>query len=236
MSGHSKWSSIKHQKGVADAKRAGVFTKLANAIAVAARAGADPGMNFQLRLAIDRARAANMPKSNIDRAIARATSSNENAITDATYEVYGPGGAAILVDVATDNKNRAAAEIKAVLNKRGGKLASAGAVQYLFEKKGEIVLSQNQKSSDETEMDIIDSGADDYEQSDNEYFVYTQPNTINNIKKELEDKGYNIADAKILWQPKQPLSLDSETSEKVMKLLGALDDLDDVTGVASNIG
>lgn len=236
MSGHSKWSSIKHQKGVADAKRAGVFTKLANAIAVAARAGADPGMNFQLRLAIDRARAANMPKSNIDRAIARATNSNENAITDATYEVYGPGGAAILVDVATDNKNRAAAEIKAVLNKRGGKLASAGAVQYLFEKKGEIVLSQNQKSSDETEMDIIDSGADDYEQSDNEYFVYTQPNTINNIKKELEDKGYNIADAKILWQPKQPLSLDSETSEKVMKLLGALDDLDDVTGVASNIG
>lgn len=236
MSGHSKWSSIKHQKGVADAKRAGVFTKLANAIAVAARAGADPGMNFQLRLAIDRARAANMPKSNIDRAIARATNSNENAITDATYEVYGPGGAAILVDVATDNKNRAVAEIKAVLNKHGGKLASAGAVQYLFEKKGEIVLSQNQKSSDETEMDIIDSGADDYEQSDNEYFVYTQPNTINNIKKELEDKGYNIADAKILWQPKQPLSLDSETSEKVMKLLGALDDLDDVTGVASNIG
>lgn len=235
MSGHSKWSSIKHQKGVADAKRAGVFTKLANAIAVAARAGADPGMNFQLRLAIDRARAANMPKANIDRAIARASGSNENAITDATYEVYGPGGAAIIVEVATDNKNRAAAEIKSVLNKHGGKLASAGAVQYLFEKKGEIILSAGDKLSDDIEMDIIDSGADDYELSDNEYFVYTQPNTINNIKKELEDKGYNIADAKILWQPKQPLSLDSETSEKVMRLLGALDDLDDVTGVASNI-
>jgi len=235
MSGHSKWSSIKHQKGAADAKRAGVFTKLTNAIAVAARGGSDPSMNFQLRLAIDRARAANMPKSNIDRAIARATGTGAGAITDATYEVYGPGGAAILVEVATDNKNRAIAEVKSVLNKMGGKLASSGSVQYLFEKKGLVVVSQGEKQSDEIEMDIIDSGADDYEVSENQYLVYVAPTQLESVKKNLEEKGYAIVDAKLSWEPKQSVSLDSETSEKVVKLLSALDELDDVTGVASNI-
>lgn len=135
MSGHSKWSSIKHQKATADAKRSGVFTKLANGITVAARGGGDPTMNFQLRLAIDRAKAANMPKANIDRAIARGTGAGAGEVSENIYEAYGPGGAAIIIEVATDNKNRAAAEIKSALNKHGGKLAGAGAVQYLFEKK-----------------------------------------------------------------------------------------------------
>jgi len=236
MSGHSKWASIKHQKGVADAKRAGVFTKLANAITVAARAGADPTMNFQLRLAIDRAKAANMPRTNIDRAIARAAGPGAGAIEEVVYEAYGPGGAAILIEVATDNKNRAIAEIKSVLNKYGGKLAGAGAVSYLFEKKGQIIISSGEKPADEVEMDIIESGAEDYEKSDNEYLVYTQPVVLESVKKILEDKSYEINEAKLLWEPKQQVTLDEETSQKVINLLEALDSLDDVTSVSSNIG
>ncbi len=236
MSGHSKWSSIKHQKAATDAKRSGVFTKLANGITVAARNGADPTMNFQLRLAIDRAKAANMPKANIDRAIARGTGAGAGEISENVYEAYGPSGAAIIIEVATDNKNRAASEIKAALNKFGGKLAGAGAVQYLFEKKGQITLKPGEKSEDETEMDIIDSGAQDYETSDNEYLVSTAMNDLESVKKNIEEKGYEITDAKLIWEPNQQLSLDEESSQKVIKLLTALDDLDDVTGVASNIG
>lgn len=236
MSGHSKWSSIKHQKAATDAKRSGVFTKLANGITVAARGGADPTMNFQLRLAIDRARGANMPKANIDRAIARGTGAGAGDVVESVYEAYGPGGAAIIIEVATDNKNRAAAEIKSTLNKYGGKLAGAGAVSYLFEKKGQVTLQPGEKSEDETEMDIIDSGADDYDTSNNEYLITTASNNLETVKKSLEEKGYKITDAKLTWEPKQQLSLDDETAQKVIKLLSTLDDLDDVTSVASNIG
>lgn len=235
MSGHSKWSSIKHQKAATDAKRSGVFTKLANGITVAARNGAEPAMNFQLRLAIDRARAANMPKANIDRAIARAAGVGADAMQEIIYEAYGPGGAAIIIEAATDNRNRSIGEIKAVLNKHGGKLAGAGAVQYLFEKKGQITLEPGEKSEDETEMDIIDAGADDYDATDNEYLISTAPNNLESVKKNLEEKGYAITDAKLAWEPKQQLSLDDETSQKVIKLLSFLDDLDDVTGVSANI-
>ena len=141
MSGHSKWSTIKRQKGAADAKRSNLFTKLANAVTVAARNGADPALNFQLRLAIDRARANNMPAANIERAIARAQGSAQN-IEEILYEAYGAQGVAILIAVATDNRNRTIASIKAVLNKFGGKLVAAGAVQYLFDQKGEIIIEE----------------------------------------------------------------------------------------------
>lgn len=236
MSGHSKWSSIKHQKATADAKRSGVFTKLANGITVAARGGADPTMNFQLRLAIDRARSANMPKANIDRAIARGSGAGAGEVSENVYEAYGPGGAAIIIEVATDNKNRAASDIKSTLNKHGGKLAGAGAVSYLFEKKGQVTLQPGEKSEDETEMDIIDSGADDYDTSNSEYLITAASNNLETVKKSLEEKGYKITDAKLTWEPKQQLSLDDATAQKVIKLLSALDDLDDVTNVASNIG
>jgi YebC/PmpR family DNA-binding regulatory protein len=234
MSGHSKWSTIKRQKGAADAKRSNLFTKLANAITVAARSGNDPALNFQLRLAIDRAHANNMPTANIERAIARAQGSNAQNIEEILYEAYGPQGVAILIETATDNRNRAIASVKAVLNKFGGKLASAGAVQYLFDKKGEIVMEG--KNESDTEMDIIESGADDYEKEDNQYLVITPPAKITDIKKWLEEKGYKIEDAKIVWQAKQTVSLNEEENEKLFKLLSTLDDLDDVTAVASNIG
>ena len=238
MSGHSKWSSLKHQKGVADARRAGVFTKLANSISVAARAGGDPSMNFQLRLAIDRARAANMPKSNIDKAIARGSGSagaGAGAIEEILYEAYGPGGAAILIEVATDNKNRAIAEIKAALNKFGGKLAGAGAVQYQFEKKGQLIASPPpNKSADETEMKVIEAGAEDYQKSDGDYIIYTKPNDIALVKDALSVQGFTVRDAQIVWEPNQSLAVDEETSNKIVRLLEMLDNLEDVSSVNSN--
>lgn len=259
MSGHSKWSSIKHQKSVADARRSGVFTKLANAISVAARADAEPSINFQLRLAIDRARAANMPKSNIDRAVARGAGGGEaGRIEEVLYEAYGPGGAAILIEVATDNKNRASAQVKSILNKFGGKLASAGAVQYQFEKKGQIIATPPPgKSSDEAEMLIIEAGAEDYnllarhlrddrdnlpiskgEQEGalgNDYIINTKPSDLAQVKDYLSLHQFNIKDVQIIWEPNQSLAVDDETSSKIVRLLEALDELDDVANVASNI-
>ena len=232
MSGHSKWSTIKRQKGAADAKRSNLFTKLANAVTVAARNGADPALNFQLRLAIDRARANNMPATNIERAIARAQGGSAQNIEEILYEAYGAQGVAILIAVATDNRNRTIASIKAVLNKFGGKLAAAGAVQYLLDQKGEIIIEE--KNEGETEMDIIESGADDYEKEGNQYLILTAPEKTASVKKWFEEKGYNIEDARIAWHAKQTISLDKE-EEKVFNLLSALDDLDDVTAVASNI-
>ena len=237
MSGHSKWSSIKHQKAVADAKRSGVFTKLANAVTVAARGGADPSMNFQLRLAIDRARAANMPKENIERAVARATSvADANAVSELVYEIYGPSGIAILAEVATDNKNRAAADIKAILNKFGGKLAGEGAVKFLFERKGILSIGIGNKSQEDAELAIIGSAAADYEKIDGGFLVYTNPEELELVKKNLEEENFGIDDAKLAWEPKQTVAFDEEAGAKVIKVLEALDSLDDVVSVASNLG
>ncbi len=237
MSGHSKWSSIKHQKAVTDAKRSGVFTKLANAITAAARNGADSSMNFQLRLAIDRAHAANMPKENIERAVARAASTADaSAVSELVYEIYGPSGVAVLAEVATDNKNRASADIKATLNKFGGKLANAGAVKFLFERRGTLSIGIGNKSPDEAELAIMDSGAADYEKADDGFLVYTKPEELELVKKNLEAQNFSIDDAKLSWEPKQTVSLDEEASNKVIKMLEMLDGLDDVVSVASNLG
>jgi YebC/PmpR family DNA-binding regulatory protein len=237
MSGHSKWSTIKRQKGVADAKKANVFTKLANAITVAARAGSDPSMNFQLRLAIDRARVANMPKDNIERSIARgAGMGGAAAIEEVMYEAYGPGGTAILIEAATDNRNRTAADIKAALNKYNGKLATAGAVQYLFEKHGTISIGKRGIDAEAAELTIMESGAVDYEVDDDNFLIYTKPDELESVKKHLESHGLKISDAHLSWEPKQTVALDDETAAKAIKLLDALDELDDVTSVASNLG
>jgi len=236
MSGHSKWASIKHQKGAADAKRANVFTKLANTITVAARNGADPTMNFQLRLAIDKAKASNMPKDNIERAITRASGTGAAAVEELLYEIYGPHGTAILIDVATDNRNRAIADVKAILNKHGGKLANQGAVQYLFERQGEIVVeAASGTADDEIEMQLIDAGAIDYSKEESDYIVATDASALEAVKKALEATGFKVIDAKLHWVPKQTVALSEEDSEKVIKLLTLLDDLDDVVAVASNI-
>lgn len=231
MSGHSKWSSIKHQKAVTDAKRSSSFTKLANGITVAARAGADPTMNFTLRLAIDRAKSANMPKDNIERAVQRGSGSAGASVEEILYEAYGPSGTAILIEVATDNKNRAIGEIKAVLNKLGAKLAESGSVSYLFEKKGQIIVKTDDP---EAEMKIIDSGADDYENTDGSYFVYSNPKRLDTVKSALESAGLKVEDYALIWQPKTTVELDEVATTKVMRILETLDNLEDVSGVSSN--
>jgi len=261
MSGHSKWSSIKHQKGAADKRRSNLFTKLAKTIAVAARGGGDPAMNFQLRLAIEKAKAANMPKDNIARAIKRGTGELGGAqIEEILYEIYGPSGTAILVEVLTDNKNRASAEIKAVLNKMGGKLAGSGVVSYLFERKGEIrisyqlsAVSGQQNSEEKIEEVIINSGADDYEEipvsllesesrsrrpagRDKGFLVYCHPENLAAVKNALQKSSLKIESAELVWAPKTPVAVSEEEAQKVIKLLEALDELDDISSVSSNLG
>jgi YebC/PmpR family DNA-binding regulatory protein len=244
MSGHSKWSSIKHQKGTTDQRRSNLFTKISNMISVAARSGGDPTMNFQLRLSIDKARSANMPKDKIDRAIKRGTGELGGAqIEEILYEIYGPSGTAILVEAATDNKNRASAEIKSALNKYGGKLAGSGAVAFLFDRKGEIRIEsrelgiENGKNTEEVaEETIINSGAEDYRKIGNGFLVYCAPESLSSVKNSLHDGGLQIESAELVWHPKTTVDLSDEESQKVIKLLEALDGLDDVVSVNSNLG
>lgn len=243
MSGHSKWATTKRQKAVTDAKRSNLFTKLSNVVAVAARAGGDPTTNFQLRLAIDKARAANMPKDGIEKAIKRGTGELGGAqIDEALYEAYGPSGTAILIQVTTDNKNRAVGEIKAILNKLGGKLANAGSVAYLFERKGEIGVSARRLALggqldlvEKVEGMIIESGADDYQVIDGEYLVYCRVEDLSKVRQCLEEGGLEVESAEIVYLPKSQIALDEEKSSKVINLLEALDELDDVTSVNSNL-
>ncbi len=236
MSGHSKWATTKHQKATTDARRSSLFTKIANLISVSARSGGDPTMNFQLRLAIDKARAANMPKDKIERAIKRGTGElGGNQIEGIIYESYGISGTAILIEALTDNKNRTSAEIKGVLNKLGGKLAESGSVSYLFSRKGSI-SAKTIKSQDEAEMVIIDSGAEDYQVEGDRYLIYSKPDELFAVKKSLEDGGFVTESAELVWEPNTTIELGDEQSQKAVKLLEALDELDDVSAVSSNLG
>lgn len=236
MSGHSKWSTIKHQKGAADAKRSNLFTKLANTVTIAARGGADPDMNFTLRLTIDRAKAANMPKANIDRAIARGSGAGGGANFESiTYEAYGQAGIAILIEAATDNRNRTSSDVKAVINKFSGRFASPGSVSYLFEQVG-LIKIKSEKLVEEAELKIIDSGAKDYDAIESGFLVYTEPRELDKVRKTLVEKNFEIEEASLSWEPKSTAELDGDQSAKVIKLLEALDELDDVTAVYSNLG
>ena len=235
MSGHSKWASIKHQKAVTDKKRSNVFTKLANNISVAARGGADPEMNYSLRLAIEKAKQANMPKDNIERAIKRGTGElGGAAISEDLFEIYGPAQTAILVEAITDNKNRTSAEIKAVLNKLSGKLASANAVSYLFDRRGEIKVGIVGQVKEELELKIIESGADDYQEIDDGYLIYCKPNELKQVVDHLNNSGLKIESSELVWLPKETIELNEEDSSRVVKLLEALDDLGDVKEVYTN--
>ena len=236
MSGHSKWSQIKHQKGAADARRGNLFSKLANNISLAARSGADPATNFALRLAIERAKAANMPKANIERAIARGSGSGgEKQLEAFHYEAYGPGGIAILIDIATENRNRAGSEVKSVLNKFGGRLASPGSVNYLFEQVG-LIKVKTGSAKDDAELAIIDSGAKDYDQIDAGYLVYTEPRAVDLVRQKLAEGGFEIEEAHLSFEPKTTTTVKEGESERAIKLLEALEELDDVVGVYSNLG
>ena len=193
-------------------------------------------MNFQLRLAIEKARAANMPKDGIERAIKRGTGElGGQKIEDITYEAYGPNGVAILIEVATDNKNRALSAIKTTLGRSGGKLAGEGAVSYLFERKG-LIKATAGEGVDEAELKIIDSGADDYESSDGTYLIYTKPEQTRTVSQRLEESGLTVQSAELIYEPKSPVSIPDNEAEKIINLLKALDDLDDVNSVSSNLG
>ncbi|RJO62028.1 YebC/PmpR family DNA-binding transcriptional regulator [candidate division WS5 bacterium] len=234
MSGHSKWASIKHKKAATDAKRGKVFTQAANMIAIAAKeGGGDPTMNFKLRLAIDKAKAVNMPSSNIERAIKRGTGEGGGGrLEELIYEGYGHDGVAILIGTVTDNKNRTSAEVRSTLTKHGGRMADAGAVLWVFDQQGQIIAKD---ASDETQLSAIDAGARDVEEEDGKLFIYCDIKNIKGIKEALEEIGVAIESAEVTYRPKNYIKIeDEDTAKKILKLIDALESLDDVTDVYAN--
>ena len=238
MSGHSKWSTIKRKKGVADAKRGQVFTKLANAVTIAVRegGGGDQSSNFKLRLAIDQAKSANMPKDNIERAIDRGLGQGAGGqIESVAYEGYGPGKIAFIAQVTTDNRNRASSQIKSVVERTGGHFASLGAVSWMFEDTGLIVVGKGAKTADEIFEIAADSGAQDIEDVDDAVEIYTKPNELDKVRVALSEAGLNIQSAELYKKPTQTVKIkDVETAGKVLAFIEKLEDLDDVQKVYSN--
>lgn len=237
MSGHSKWATTKHQKFAADAKRGAAFTKLANMITVAAREGADTEFNFKLRLAVEKAKSFSMPKDNIERAIARGAGKGEgaNIMEELTYESYGPGGIAVIITAVTDNKIRSFTDVRTLVTKHGGHLADAGAVAYLFDHKGLIIISHDQKNADEVQLAAIDAGADDVESDGTLTRVITPVKDLQKIERELSGAGYVIEEAKLEWIAKMAHQISDEDQQKLDKMLEGLDNLDDVADVATNV-
>ena len=233
MSGHSKWSTIKRQKGAKDAKRGAIFTKLGNAIAIAARGGADPEMNFSLRLAIDKAKGANMPMANIQRSIDRGSGKlGGETIAEVMYEGYGPGGVAILVECATDNINRTLPDVRSAFVKHGGNLAEKGAVAFQFERKGVIRVKG---SGDELTLQAIDAGAEDVEEENGESVILTDPKQLAQVRDNLRQQNLEILDAELAYVPKNSVEItDEATAGKIIRLMEALDELDDVTATHTN--
>ncbi|TMG55264.1 MAG: YebC/PmpR family DNA-binding transcriptional regulator [Chloroflexi bacterium] len=236
MSGHSKWSQIKRQKGAADVKRGVVFTKMTKEIMLAAKeGGANPDGNFRLRLAIDRARNVNMPRENIQRAIERATAGGDaNALESIVYEGYGPGGVSVMVEVATDNRNRTVSEIRSAFTRHGAKLGESGSVQWIFEQKGVIEIDAKGKDVDAIELAAIDAGAEDVEAEPGLITIYTTPAAFERVKKALETQGVKAASAELSMRPSQTVRLEGEQARKVIGLVEALEDLDDVQRVHAN--
>ena len=235
MSGHSKWSQIKRQKGVNDVKRGAVFTKMGREISVAARAGgADQDGNFRLRLAVERARAINMPLETIKRAIEKATGGGEGEqFEEIMYEGYGPGGVAMIVETATDNKNRTAAEVRSILTKAGGQLAAPGSVAWQFEQRGVIILAPG-GNQEELELVAIDAGADDVDASGDEVEVYTKPHELEAVRRSLEAAGVKIESAELSMSPKNTVELDVSKARQALRLVEILEDQDDVQRVTAN--
>lgn len=236
MAGHSKWAQIKRKKGVVDAKRGALFTKLAREIAIAARAGGpDPAANFKLRLAVQRAKAANMPNDNIDRAIQKATGSGENEnLEELTYEGYGPGGTAILVSVVTDNRNRTVAEVRHQFTRAGGSLGEAGSVAWQFEPKGVITVPVETRDPDEVALLAIDAGAEDVQVQDGSVEIQTEPSSLEDVRKQLEAQGFEVENADFAMIPKTTIELDEKTAIQALRLLDSIEELEDVQRVYSN--
>ena len=237
MSGHSKWATIKHKKGAADAKRGQIFTKLIKEISIAARlGGGDANSNPRLRTAVLKARTANMPKDNIDRAIKKGLGELDGvSYTEITYEAYGPGGVAILVDVLTDNKNRTAADIRYILNKGGGNLGEAGSVSYLFKRKGIIGFDSTKYTEDQILEVALDAGAEDVSTEGTTIEVTTEPDDFEKVLGALEKAGFAHSSAEITKVADSYITLENEKTGKVIRLIENLDNHDDVQSVSSNI-
>jgi YebC/PmpR family DNA-binding regulatory protein len=232
MSGHSKWSTIKRQKGVKDAARGAVFTKLGNAVAIAARGGTDPDMNFSLRLAIDRAKAANMPAANIQRSIDRAKDKDAAQLHEILYEGYGPGGVAILAECATDNINRTYPDVKLAFSKHGGNIAEKGAVAFQFDHKGMI---RAKTAGDDVLLQALEAGAEDVQEEDGESIIYTGPKDLAKVRDALAAGGLQVTEAELTYVPNTTVEVtDAKTAGKIMRLMDALEDLDDVTATHVN--
>ena len=237
MSGHSKWSTIKRQKGANDAKRGAMFTKVAREVAVAARAGGgDPDANYRLRLAIDKARSINMPADNIKRAIEKATGGvDAEQYEEVVYEGYGSGGVAVLVEAATDNRNRTAADVRSIFAKTGGQLAGSGAVAWQFEVRGLITVDRDSVDADEVALAAIDAGAADVDTETDPIEIYTEPSDLYAVRKAIEGSGIAIDDAESAMIAKQTVSLDADHVRKALRLVELLEELEDVQRVTTNV-
>ena len=240
MSGHSKWSTIKRAKGAADAKRGALFTKLARDITLATSqgGGGDPDMNFRLRLAIDKAKSNNMPMDSIGRAIKRGTGESgegPESLAEITYEGYGPGGGAILIQAVTDNRNRTAAEVRSAFNKGGGNLGESGCVAWNFETKGVITIEmEDEEKAEELGLIAIDAGAEDVKIEDGILEIHTAPETLQGTQKALEEEDVSFASSDISLVPKATVALDAKAAEQTLRLLDLLEDLADIQKAYTN--
>ena len=236
MSGHSHWHSIKYKKGIADAKKSKVFSKIAREITVTAKeSGGDPNFNPKLRLAVEKARSFNMPADNIERSIKKGTGEIEGAVLEnINLEAYGPGGITIIIEGITDNKNRALAEIKQILNQNGGKLVGEGAIKWMFERKGVLIIDSQLKNKDELEMAAIEAGAENIYWHDNFLDVYTKPEELELVKKGLENKGIKLDSVSLDWVAKENIEINKEGREAAEKLFSLLDENDAVQEIYSN--
>lgn len=234
MSGHSKWSTIKRAKGIADAKRGAIFTKIGNQIAIAARGGTDPTMNPSLALAIEKAKSANMPMANIQRAIDRVADKNAAQLDEVMYEGYGPGGIAIIIEAATDNKNRTYPEVRHALSKNGGNIAEPGSVAFQFERKGSIE-AKFEGDADEALLLALDAGAEDAEVEEGKLIITTDPKELHAVRDALNVAGLTVESAELTYQAKNTIMVEeADVARKIMKLMDVLDELDDVVATHSN--
>lgn len=237
MSGHSKWHSIKHKKGAADAKRGKIFTKHAKLIAIAARGGGDPEMNPALRTAIANAKADNVPNANIDKAVKKGSGQDKDAAqyVEAMYEGYGPEGTAMLVEVITDNKNRSFTNVKTAFTKNGGNLGEAGSVGWMFERKGIIMAKAEGMGAEEAELAVIDAGAEDLSQEEEVFEIITADTDLMQVRDKLEEVGFEIEKAELSYLPKNEVKIeDEQAAQKVLDFVELIEDDDDVSNVYSN--
>ena len=235
MSGHSKWASIKHSKGKADKQRSKVFSKLSKEISVAAKLGdKDPAMNPRLRSAIQAAKSANMPKDNIERAIAKSSANSETNYENLRYEGFGPDKIAVIVEVLTDNKNRTVADIRHLITKYGGNLGENGSVAWMFDKKGQIILKRDDQDENILFEDAIDAGAEDFEAVHDAFIITTDPADILSVRSSIENKGYFVESSKVEMLPKNLHKINDENSEKAISLLNEIEDHDDIKSIYTN--